>query len=333
MQPSATETPVLFIIFNRPDTTQKVFQTITKARPSRLYIAADAPRPEVKGEAEKCQAAREITQQIDWDCEIHTLLHNSNQGCKAAICHAITWFFDHEELGIILEDDCLPAPSFFGFCSELLERYRYDDRIMMISGTNLMIETPEITSSYYFSRLPHIWGWAGWRRAWDVHDPEMKSFPEFFSNNRHHELFLDNNVAYYWLRLWLITYLDKIDTWDYAWVYSCFVNNGLAITPKKNLISNIGFGEHSTHTKNSHSKYSNMPSYEIDRIEHPAFVYCNEKADTEEYRKLRVYPRIAKPTIKYRIKRRRRLSKYKRKIREQIKEHPIDHEKTPIHRT
>ena len=266
-------TPVLFIIFNRPDTTQLVFNEIKKAKPSKLYIAADGPRPNREDEAEKCQQSRNIIKQIDWDCEIHTLFRNQNLGCKVAVSSAIDWFFENVEEGIILEDDCLPDQSFFYFCQELLEKYRDDKRIMMISGDNFQDGIKRGDGSYYFSRIAHIWGWATWKRAWNLYDVQMKSFKSFLENGEINNIFDNKYVKAYWLKYFQNTYEGKIDTWDYQWGYTLLSQNGLSIMPNVNLISNIGF------RKDENNKYANMKTFCIDKIVHPNFILVNKEAD------------------------------------------------------
>jgi len=182
-------TPILFLIFNRPDTTQKVFNAIRKAKPKQFFIAADGSPPDREGEIEKCQKSRKIATSVDWDCEVKTLFRDKNLGCKIAISSAIDWFFENVEEGIILEDDCLPHQSFFWFCQELLEYYRNDTRIMHISGDNFQFGRKRGEGSYYFSKYSHVWGWATWRRAWKCFDINMKSFEEFKAENQINSIF------------------------------------------------------------------------------------------------------------------------------------------------
>jgi len=164
--PSPLRTPVLFLVFNRLDTTKKVFQVIKKAKPPRLYIAADGPRETKEGEAERVKAVRDyVMSNMDWECEVKTLFREKNLGCGKAVSEAITWFFENEEMGIILEDDCLPTQSFFWFCEELLIRYKHEEKIMQINGSSFLPNI-DIKESYFFSKYNHIWGWASWRRAW-----------------------------------------------------------------------------------------------------------------------------------------------------------------------
>ena len=307
--------PVLFLIFNRPDTTQIVFDAIRKARPKRLYVAADAPRVEKEGEAALCQQTRAIIKQVDWDCEVRTLFREENLGCQKAISSAIDWFFEHEEMGMILEDDCLPSPSFFSFCSELLERYKDDTRIMMISGNNFQDGQVRGEASYYFSGIPICWGWATWRRAWNLMDLEMAQIEDFRKPSIIDEIFIDKNIALAWRLAFAYTRFKKVDTWDYPWCYTLFVQNGLSITPNKNLVTNIGFGVESTHTTNTHSKFANVPKEELNDLIHPSSVYLNEVADQYEYINLNYYPMKKKMSLKYRWKRMRRARRFRMKIR------------------
>ena len=172
---SLFETPVLFLIFNREDTTQKVFNVLRRQKPKYLYVAADGPRKNKEGEAEKCRRTRDIINQVDWDCELKTLFREENRGCKMAVSSAISWFFEQVEQGIILEDDCLPHPSFFPFCEELLIRYKDDDRIGHIGGNCFLPGLIEDGLSYDFCSISHIWGWASWRRVWKNYDVNFSS--------------------------------------------------------------------------------------------------------------------------------------------------------------
>ncbi|HBZ35112.1 MAG TPA: hemolytic protein HlpA-like protein [Rikenellaceae bacterium] len=278
--PYPLETAVLFLVFNRLDTTKQVFKAIRQAKPSQLYIAADGPRADHPGEDEKVQAVRDyVVSSIDWDCEVKTLFRDENLGCKRAISSAIDWFFSHVEEGIILEDDCIPDQSFFLFCQDLLEHYRDDERIMMISGDNFQFKREPTETSYYFSRYPHIWGWASWKRAWDLYDSEMTAWPEIRENGYLKGILPDKRAVKYWKSVFDSVYNGSIDTWDYQWVFSCWINCGLSIIPNQNLISNIGFGQSSTHTKED-SKFSNLPIGKMKfPLKHPKFVIWNVSAD------------------------------------------------------
>lgn len=270
-----TAIPILFIVFNRPDTTQLVFDRIRKARPEYLYIAADGPRHEK--EKILCDQVREIVSSVDWDCTVKTLYRSENLGCGKAVSSAIAWFFEQVEMGIVLEDDCLPADSFFGFCSTLLEKYRFDNRIGHIAGSSV-----EITSEagYYFSTLTNVWGWAGWRRVWKDYDFKMSSFPEFCRLNKISCLPAHYPFKRKWIRRFKACYEGKIDTWDYQYAYHNLINHYLSVKPAVNLISNIGTGTNATHTVKEHPM-SNLPVTEIDlnRMVHPEFVIADIDAD------------------------------------------------------
>ncbi|MBP7796691.1 MAG: hypothetical protein KA059_07965 [Elusimicrobiales bacterium] len=236
--------PILFLIFTRPDTTKQVFEEIRKAKPPRLYIASDGPRENKEGEKERVEAVRKyVLEHIDWDCEVKTLFRDKNLGCGRAVSQAITWFFENEEMGIILEDDCLPSQSFFWFCEDMLEYYKNNDDIGMISGFNPFSNEINVNSSYFFSKYNLCWGWASWRRVWDKYDIEMKGW----KNDRNGYLlkrFSNNHlVQKYWKHLFDIFYF-KIDEsgWDAQFSYLLFRENKLTVVPSKNLIKNIGYG-------------------------------------------------------------------------------------------
>ncbi len=277
--PGSLITPVLFVIFNRPDTTQKVFNAIRQAKPKQLFVAADGPREGKEGEKEKCEQVREIIEQIDWDCEVKTLFRDKNLGCKIAVSSAIDWFFENVEEGIILEDDCLPSQSFFWFCQELLEYYRNDTRIMHISGDNFQFGRKRGEGTYYFSKYAHVWGWATWKTAWKYFDVNMESFKKFKTENQIENIFKINQQKKYWMKILQRIYNNKINTWDYQWTYTCFANNGFCIMPNDNLVSNIGFDVQSTHTQGENSIFSKMKTEEITEIIHPEFVLADQEAD------------------------------------------------------
>lgn len=272
-------TPVLFLIFNRPETTKKVFNEIKKAQPKQLFIAADGPREEKEGEQEKCEQTRKIIEQIDWECKVKKLFRNKNIGCKLAVSSAIDWFFENVEEGIILEDDCLPVQSFFWFCQELLNYYRNDSRIIHISGNNFQFGKKRGNGSYYFSKYPHVWGWATWKRAWQYFDVKMLSFEKFKEQKQIINIFYEKQQQDYWMKVFQKTSIGEIDTWDYIWAYTCMNNNGLCINPNVNLVSNIGFTKDALHTKDENSIFSNMKTEEIKKIIHPDFILIDREAD------------------------------------------------------
>ncbi len=272
-------TAVLFLVFNRPTVTARVFQAIRNARPPRLYIAADGPRFGREGEAERCAAVRRIATDIDWPCEVKTLFRSQNLGCKRAVSEGISWFFEHEEQGIILEDDCLPNTSFFFFCEDLLNRYKSEERVWVITGDNFQRGIKRGDASYYFSRYNHVWGWASWQRAWRMADMDIKFWPEW-KRSRVWKDFWSNRIARrYWEKIFDRMYRQEIDTWDYPWTASVWFHGGLTATPSVNLVTNIGFGEDSTHTSSSNSPLANLPAAEFDVLQHPNCIELNEDAD------------------------------------------------------
>ena len=280
---SAYQTPILFLIFNRPDLTSIVFQEIRKQKPRYLFIAADGPRNNMSGENEKCESARKIVvENIDWDCKVKTLFRDKNLGCGIAVSEAISWFFENVEEGIILEDDCLPNKSFFSFCSELLDRYRNDNRIMHISGNNFQNGEWRGKGSYYFSQFPHIWGWATWKRAWSKYDLSLKNFPDFEKDKMIFKIVPNKILAEFWLNIFRFGFSKAVDTWDYAWFFTFFSNNGYAILPNLNLVSNIGFREDATHTHHKDSKNENLPVYKLKDLVHPK-ISLNVDADKFTY--------------------------------------------------
>jgi hypothetical protein len=283
--PAPLQTAVLFLVFNRPDTTAQVFEAIRKARPPRLYVAADGPRANRDGEAERVARVREIATAVDWPCEVKTLFREKNLGCKYAVSGGITWFFEHEEQGIILEDDCLPVQSFFWFCESLLERYASDERVAMVTGDNFQKGQyrGEAGASYYFSKYNHIWGWASWRRAWQKADMDIKFWPEWKHSAGWQAAIPDKVERKYWSNIFDRMYRAEIDTWDYPWTASVWFHCGLTATPNVNLVSNIGFGPDSTHTGSADSPFARMATSQMGEILHPFEVTQDVAADRFDF--------------------------------------------------
>lgn len=273
------DTAILFILFNRTDTALQVFESIRAAKPKRLYFFADGARTHIVGEKEQCEKARAIKDLVDWQCEVKTYYLDENIGPRLALGKGINWFFEHEEEGIILEHDCLPSQSFYTFCETLLTHYRHDERVMHISGDNFQFGKKRGEASYYFSRLNHIWGFATWRRAWKHYDVEMKNYPEFVQQNQIKNILKHPRLIRFWNKIFKDTYENKIQTWDYQWTFAMWCQNGLAVLPQQNLVSNIGFDSGALNTVNPNHKVANMRRYEIAEITHPQFVLVNEDAD------------------------------------------------------
>lgn len=274
------KTPVVFIIFKRPDTTEKVFEVIRQAKPPKLLIIADGPRVDKPGEAEKCAATRTIIERVDWDCEVLKNYSEINLGCGKRVSSGLDWVFDQVEEAIILEDDCLPHPTFFPFCEELLERYRYDERIASISGQNVQFGRRRTEYSYYVSCYNHIWGWATWKRAWQDYDFYMKLWPEIREKDFLNDILIDSKAVNYWTRIFQSTYDAQIDNWDFQWTFACWINNRLGIVSNVNSISNLGFGLESTNTSAQTSKYANLSTKAIEfPLKHPPFLIRDLQAD------------------------------------------------------
>jgi hypothetical protein len=272
--------PVLFLIFNRPDLTRRVFNQIRVARPHQFFIAADGPRADHPDDAALCVAARAVVAQVDWDCEVHTLFRDENLGCKQAVSSAITWFFEHVEEGIILEDDCLPDPTYFRYCAELLDYYRDDERVMVISGNNFQKGNKRSAYSYYFSCYNHIWGWATWRRAWKHYDGSLRCWPALNDSSWLLDTLGSEAAAHYWSRIFDRAYAGEIDSWGYPWTFSCWARRGLSCLPQGNLVTNIGFGEAATHTTDAGSKGANVPVTPMPfPLCHPPCVHRHLEAD------------------------------------------------------
>ncbi len=265
--------PVLFLVFNRPDTTARVFEAIRTARPERLYVAADGPRPDRPGEAERCAEIRQIATAVNWPCEVRTLFRDRNLGCGEAVSGAIRWFFDNEEEGMILEDDCLPSSDFFRFCSELIERFRHEPQVMAVCGSCYAEPDENYSASYYFGYYADPWGWATWRRAWRLYDGKLATWPAFRAAGRLKVLGSAKPWREaYWSDCFDMTHQGKIDTWDYQWIYSLIAQGGVACFPVANLVSNLGFGLGATHTTSkSASTPANLPHRKLDfPLIHPA---------------------------------------------------------------
>lgn len=270
-------TPILFLIFNRPDTTQIVFDRIREIQPKKLYVSADAPRKDRPGEIEKCIQTRSIIDQVDWECEIKTLFRENNLGCKLSVSDAISWFFREEEYGIILEDDCLPDLSFFPFCEELLIKYKDDNRIGHIGGNCFLPNIISSNLSYDFCSITHIWGWATWKRVWENVDIDFpfwkkaKNNRSFLFCNKWEEIYFSSFISD------ALTHRNGLNPWAVFYYYSLRLQHQLSIYPSVNLVTNIGLGDaNATHTTKS-SKKLYIPSQQIlFPLQHPMYVMDNK---------------------------------------------------------
>jgi len=276
-------TPILLIAWRRPKETKQVITSLRKIKPKILFISCDGPREGNSSEYKKVKRTHEIIKKnINWDCEIKFQISKVNLGCKIGVTKAINWFFSNVNEGIIIEDDIVAHKDFYKFCQNLLEKYRDDKRIWCISGSNNQDNIIRGSSSYFFSKIPLIWGWATWKDRWEKYDINMSNWPEAKSTKIIENIFFDKLQKQYWEDKWEILYkYGEPDTWDYAWVFTCVINNGLTIIPNKNLIMNIGFNENAYHTKWSRdlSKVESIGKV----LKHPKFIICDLEAEKYQF--------------------------------------------------
>lgn len=254
-------------------------QAISIYAPEKLYITADGPRINHSEDIEKCEAARKAAlESINWPCEVKTRFLDENRGCGPGPSSGISWFFEHEDRGIILEDDCLPHPDFFGYCAEMLDKYKDEPKIMNIGGS-LLSEIPgNLSSSYFFSKIPHCWGWATWRRAWKHFNFELENYEDFKNSDILEKINPGRSFKKYWIEKFNLVEFGQRDIWDYQWVYAIWKNNGICITPAVNLVSNIGWDMEGTHTKGD-SVLANRKTYPILPLKHPSSISVDKKRD------------------------------------------------------
>jgi hypothetical protein len=272
-------TPILFLVFNQPDITMITFEEIKKIKPKQLFISADGPRINNKKDKKECLEVRDlILDKVDWDCDIKTRFLDTNMGCKKAVSSGITWFFSHVDKGIILEYDCLPSRSFFGFCEKMLSKYESNPKVMSITGTNHIGYKNITDDSYFFSRIPSIWGWATWKDAWVKWDSDCLNHKLILDNINIH--FQNNDHKFFWTKKLKKVKLEMDKTWGHPLVFSFFLNDGLCVTPKKNLITNIGFSENATNATYTDDLNSNLKRYELKINETNINICANHKYDS-----------------------------------------------------
>ncbi|MCK5015319.1 MAG: hypothetical protein KAS66_16040, partial [Candidatus Omnitrophica bacterium] len=227
---------------------------------------------------DKCSKTRAIID-VDWPCELIKHYSDDNIGCKVNISSGLDWAFSIVDEAIILEDDCLPHPTFFRFCDEMLEHYRDDNRIAMISGDNFQFGKKRTNYSYYFSRYPHIWGWATWKRSWDNYDVDMKMWPEVRDGRWLEDILQSKASVWYWRYIFNSVFNGKTDSWGYPWTFSCWKQGEVSVLPNNNLISNIGSGADALHTKDK-DEYSGIDTSPAQfPISHPPHVVPDHVAD------------------------------------------------------
>ena len=297
--------------FNRPDHLQVLLKRLREIQPEKIYVAIDGPREHRELEIEKVQACRELVSTIEWPCEVKTNFQESNLGCGLGVTTAISWFFEHEERGIILEDDIIPDPSFFPYCSELLNRYELDKRVFAISGCNFVPREAQThpENPYRFSQVPHIWGWATWRRSWEQHQLDIAGWRKQLPINK-----LWARAGYslpatvYWASTFELLARKEVDTWDGQLVLASMVSEQYTITSNVNLIGNIGFGKDATHTLEDRNELQPIVPIALPMLDVP--VELDRKADrwTRQHHFRATWRGMLDQADRYRKQRRRRIS-------------------------
>lgn len=269
---------VAYFVFNRPYHTERTFSALGRQRPPKLFIIADGPRPANPVEVGRCAAVRSIVERVDWPCEVHRDYAESNMGLKGRVSSGLDWVFSHVERAIVLEDDCLAHPDFFRFCDDLLERYADDERVSVITGNNFQDGRKRGDAAYYFSKYPHCWGWATWRRAWHDYRGDVSFWPEWRNSQDWTNKTPDAVERRYWSAIFDRVMRGEIDSWAYPWTASVWFKGGLTATPNVNLVSNIGFGPDATHTVGPH-KHAELDVFQLGKITHPKRVVLDRGAD------------------------------------------------------
>ncbi len=269
---------VVFIVFNRPRHTKESFECIRAQKPRKLFVIADGPRKDSLDDSQKCLAVREIVEGIDWPCEVHRNYATENMGLKKRISSGLNWVFEQVEEAIILEDDCVPHPDFFWYCEDLLERYKNDPRVWVITGNNFQHGRQRGDASYYFSKFGHCWGWATWRRAWQHFDGAISFWPEWKGSSDWNKKMPDPLERKYWIEILDRVYAGRIDSWGYPWLATLWFHGALTAIPQVNLVTNIGVGPDGTHTVALQDE-PGIPAKPLGLLTHPVEVKQNVVAD------------------------------------------------------
>ena len=270
--------PIAYIIFNRPRHTRETFAAIRTQRPSKLFIIADGPRPEYPSDFGCCHEVQSIVERIDWPCEVQRNYADTNLGLKRRVSSGLDWVFEQVDRAIVLEDDCLPHPDFFTFCDDLLDRYVDDERVWVVTGNNFQNGRKRGDSAYYFSKYNHCWGWATWRRAWRHYSGDLSFWAEWKNSSDWYRNTPDKIERQYWGNIFDKMSRGEIDTWDYPWTASVWYHGGLTATPNVNLVTNIGFGPDATHTIKDDDQVG-LPRYPLGELTHPKRVIQDIVAD------------------------------------------------------
>jgi len=283
--PSSSCAPVAMLVFNRPRVTQRVFDAVAAARPARLLVVADGPRTDRPEDVRLCRETRSIVENVSWPCELLTNYSDVNIGCKERILSGLDWVFSNVSEAIILEDDCLPEPSFFPYCDEMLARYRKDEHIHMVRGGNFLAGRRPVSSSYYFSRWYHIWGWATWARAWNQTDRAMERWPDLRDGDWLERRLPMEAMAERARQIFEDAHAGRVTTWEYHFTFMGWARDAMAIAPVDNLVTNIGFGPDAAHYTTEKHAHALLPTSPIRfPLRHPREVRISEKADLLEWK-------------------------------------------------
>lgn len=275
--------PLALFIYNRPQTLARTLTKIREIRPAKLYVFGDGPKPKDAADAQKCLETRALLENLDWPCDVIRSYNSENKGLKKQIEDQLTFLFSCEDAAVILEDDCLPENDFFSFCSELLEKYRHEERVGCITGDNFQDGLLRGGGSYYFSKYPHCWGWATWRRSWKKYSAKMEFWPAWRNSSAWLTSFANPRERLFWEKLFEQQFCGEIDSWAYPWTASLWHAGCLTVTPQHNLVQNIGFGEAATHTKNIGQNLS-IPTKPLKITKYPKKILPHVAADRHVFK-------------------------------------------------
>ena len=271
--------PILLLIFNRPKETEILINRLSIIKPKKIYVFSDGPRINTKTDIINCRKSKIVIEKIFWKCELKKNYQKKNLGLKEAISKGISWFFKYEKKGIILEDDCIPSRDFFEFCSWGLKKFNNDKKVGSITGNNFLNQKIKIKNSYYFSKYAHCWGWATWRNKWRLYDKNIKFWKRWKKSERFKSIFNSELEKKYWIKIFDNVQKNNINSWAYPWNLCLWYHKKIVLTPKFNLVNNIGITKDATHT---YYKNDNV-NYKIKKLKKPYIKHTsmqiNEKAD------------------------------------------------------